>query len=463
MTARRSTPISGLLVSEHWDSGIGEIGVLLDASFSRNEFNRPVAFDDNLRSTNHGPAGAANVAAPSAAGGLNQFGHYERPQVNLQLQWKPTPELEIYGEGMFVGYRARSSTSFILNDAFSANSFSNVKVDDNCNDYQVGGDGFHNSTGAIEHLCNAVSFRLITANAFTSNQAHDQRTNFYLAAGGVKYDNDRFHANLDASYEYSIYSNRTFIIDIGKRLPTLDVTTNDNGGINYNAPGNPLGNPNGFSFVNGLDQDFSDSIGQLYALKGDAQYDFDGILQNIQVGARVAKRDVTFRQSIVNPAASKVADPLLANNNLPAIFWAMHPAYPRMNGGARFVIPRYRCVARSRVQYNSRRSSAWRPACLTGMQRTYVAGEKTWTLAMPRASIRSISVARSRSTVRSVFALRVPIATSRHRYCDPACPDADRSEPHHIGANASFAPTSDTDVLPKRQRGIKLAAVSRRA
>ena len=359
---------------------VGEIGALIDVSYSRNEFNRPVAFDDNLRSTNHGPPGAPDVAAPSAAGGLNQFGHYERPQVNLQLQWKPTPELEVYGEGMFVGYRARSSTSFILNDAFSAQSLSNVKVDGNCNDYQVGGDGFHSATGATEHLCNATSFTANNLNAFTSNQAHDQKTNFFLAAGGVKYDNGRLHADLDASYEYSIYSDRTFIIDIGKQIPRLDVVTNDNGGVNYNAPGNPLGDPTDFRFTNGLDENFSDSIGKLYALKADAQYDLDGILQNIQIGGRVAKRDVTFRQIIVNPVApgGPYATPI-AGQGLPSNFLTYAPGDPRMNGGAPFLIPDTDVLLDPGVQDQLKTIFGvptgvpdWDPT------RTYVAGEKTY-------------------------------------------------------------------------------------
>lgn len=397
-------PNAGLLVSGNWDTGIGQLGALLDVSYSRNEFNRPIAFDDNLRSGNHGPAGAAGIAAPSAAGGLNQFGHYMRPQVNLQLQWKPTPELEVYGEGMFAGYRSRWSTSFILNDAFSAQSFSNVVTDDNCDDYNVnayhidpatglsvpGGNGFHDDnlfsasnptgTGATEHLCNTVSYTANNPHAFTSNQAHDQKTNFFLAAGGVKYDKDSFHADLDASYEYSIYSNRTFIIDIGKQIPELDITTNDNDGINYNSPGNPLGDPAGFAFTNGLDEDFSDSIGKLYALKGDAQYDFDSILQNIAVGFRVAKRDVTFRQIIVNPGApgGPYVTPV-AGQGLPANFLTYAPGDPRMNNGAPFIIPNTDVLLDPAVQDQLKTIfhvptgvPPWDPT------RTYKAGEKTY-------------------------------------------------------------------------------------
>jgi TonB-dependent receptor len=376
-------PTLGLLVSDHWDSGIGELGALLDVSWSRNQFNRPIAFDDNLRSTNHGPAGAADVAAPSAAGGLNQFGHYERPQANLQLQWKPTPELEVYGEGMFAGYRSRWSTSFILNDAFSAQNFSNVVVDDNCADYQVGGDGFYH-LGAddmtTEHLCNAVSYTANNPHAFTSNQAHDQKTNFYLAAAGLKYDKDRFHADLDASYEYSIYSNRTFIIDIGKQIPAINITTNDNGGINYDTPGNPLGDPTDFRFTNGLDEDFSDSIGKLYALKGDAQYDVGGILQNIRAGFRVAKRNVVFRQLIVNPAAPGGAyHTPVAGQGLPANFLSYAPGDPRMNNGAPFIIPDTDVLLDPAVQDQLKTIFGvatgvpdWDP------QRTYKAGEKTY-------------------------------------------------------------------------------------
>jgi TonB-dependent receptor len=462
-------PTFGLLVSDHWDTGIGELGALVDLSYSRNQFNRPIAFDDNLRSGNHGPAGADGIAAPSAAGGLNQFGHYSRPQVNVQLQWKPSPELEVYGEGMFVGYRERSSTSFILNDAFSASSFSNVVKDDNCADYNVnayhivdgvavpGGNGFHddnlhsasnpNGTGATEHLCNTTSYTANNPNAFTSNQAHARRTNFYLVAGGVKYDNDRFHADLDASYEYSIYSNRTFIIDIGKKLPQLNIVTNDDGGINYDSPGNPLGSPDGFYFTNGLDQDFSDSIGKLYALKGDVQYDFDSILQNIQAGFRIAKRDVTFRQSIINPSSSKVADRLLANNNLPANFFAYAPGDPRMNNGARFLIPSTDALLDPDVQDQLKGIfgedpgfPSWDP------KRTYVAGEKTYAgylqgkyqFDLGTISIDGLIGARVTRTDRDI--------TGSGTVIDPD------GTPNVVAVTRH---TSDTDVLPNASARIK--------
>ncbi|WP_267394304.1 MULTISPECIES: TonB-dependent receptor [unclassified Sphingomonas] len=341
---QQANPTANLLVSDRFDTGIGEIGILVNASYSSTKFDRPVAFDDLLRSGNHGPGGATGGAAgallPTGVGGLNQFGKYKRPEVNIALQWQASPDLQFYADGIYDGYRNRSSTAFIINDAFSGSSISNVVLGSSCNDYKVGGDGFTSATGAIEHLCNASSYTSTNAVGFTSNQAHDQRTNDYIAGGGFKYDHDRFHLKTDVSYQQSTYYSKTFIIDVGKRLPELDITTNDAGGVNFNVPGNPLGQSAGFMFTNGLDDDRLKSEGSLFATQIDGSYDVGGLLKSIQVGGRIADRKGEYQEVIVNPAApgGAYATPV-AGQGLPDNFFQAVPGVPRIYGGAPFLIP----------------------------------------------------------------------------------------------------------------------------
>ena len=304
---QKSYPSVNLLVSDRFHTGIGDIGVLLSGSYQRSKFDRPVAFDDLIRSGNHGPAGAAGALIPTGVGGLNQFGTYSRPELNGSVQWQATPSLQVYADGLWAGYRNRSSTAFIINDAFSGTGFANVKTDNNCNDYLVNGAGFNGSAtdpdSHVEHLCNTTSFTAYNGNGFTSDQAHDQHTNDYIFGGGFKYDHDRLHADLDVSYDRSTYYSKTFIIDVGKRLPELDVTTNDNNGVNFTAPGDPLSQRDGFAFTNGLDDDRLKSSGRLFATQFDGSYDVGGLLKQIQFGGRYARRIGQYQEVIINPAA----------------------------------------------------------------------------------------------------------------------------------------------------------------
>ncbi|WP_242147186.1 TonB-dependent receptor [Sphingomonas sp. BAUL-RG-20F-R05-02] len=343
----KSYPAASLLLSDRFDTGIGEIGVLLSGSYARNDFDRPVAFDDLMRSGNHGPGGTTGGAAggflPTGVGGLNQFGTYSRPQINGSIQWQASPDLQVYADGLWAGYRNTSSTAFLINDAFSGSSLTNVQKDGNCNTYNVNPAGF-NPSGAdpsqVERLCNVTSYTANNGNGFTSNQAHKQSTDDYIFGGGVKYDHGPLHLNLDGSYEKSTYNSKTFIIDIGKRLSQVNITTNDGGGVNFTAPGNELSQPGGFFFTNGLDDDRLKSTGTLAAIKLDGQYDVGGFLKQIQFGARAASRIGQYQEIVVNPGAPGGAYATsIDGQGLPANFLQPVPGVPRIYGGTPWLQP----------------------------------------------------------------------------------------------------------------------------
>lgn len=332
-------PSLGLLVSDRWDTGAGEFGALLDVSWSSNKFNRPVAFNCEQRSTNHGPPGAPNVSAPTCVGGLNQFGTYTRPQANAALQWKPSPDLEIYADGLFAGYRNTSSTGFIAYDLFSGSSL-DAEVDDHCGQYAVSGPGFYDPAGTVETLCNATTVTSHNALAFTSNQAHHSKNDLYLGAIGAKYDHGRLHLATDVSYEHTVVNNKTFIIDVGKRVDQVDVITNDGGGTRFSSPGNPLGDPTDYRFTNGLYQDFNKATGSEFAAKVDGKYELGSFLDYLQFGGRFARRKSDFRQYAGGPGAP--GGPYVTpvdSVGLPADFLSPAPGVGRIDNGDPFVLP----------------------------------------------------------------------------------------------------------------------------
>lgn len=335
-----SYPSATLLVADRFDTGIGEIGVLISGSYSHTKYDRPVAFDDLLRSGNHGPPGAAGAMLPTGVGGLNQFGTYNRPQLNGSIQWQASPDLQVYADAMYIGYRETSSTAFLINDAFSGTGFSNVVSDGNCADYRVNGAGFNDPKGNVETLCNTASYTAYNGLGFTSNQAHKRQTDAYIFGGGMKYGHDRWHADLDVSYTKSTYKDKTFIIDIGKRLPELNVITNRDNAVDFTAPGNPLSDPNGWFFTNGLYDSRSESTGKLFAAAANVKYDVDSILSQIQGGFRYARRIGDFRAIIVNPPApgGPYVTPI-DGQGLPDNFLQPAPGVPRIYGGTPWLQP----------------------------------------------------------------------------------------------------------------------------
>lgn len=292
------SPVLGLLVSNRFDTGIGEMGLLADVSYSHNFFNRPVAFNCDFRGGNGGPAGAAGIIAPTCVGGLNNEGDYTRKQANVAYQWKPTSELQIYANGLYTAYDNKSASNFLIDDVFGG-TFSNVVKSDDCQNYTVNRDGFFDPKGTTQNLCRATSFTSTGHGGFTSTQAHHDKTRIYIISGGAKYDSGALSLATDVSYQASRIRNQNFILDIFKSGNgiTTDVVTNNGGGTQYSDTLNGLGDPTNFA-LSPLNQDNVKDKGHEFAVKADGVYKIDGILQNIQFGGRYANHVASHQQSL---------------------------------------------------------------------------------------------------------------------------------------------------------------------
>jgi TonB-dependent receptor len=341
--AEKVGPQVSFLATDRWDTGIGEIGALINVSWYDIPYNRPTNYVADRRSGNAGPAGANGLLLPISAGGLNEFGRYQRPQANGSLQWQATPNLELYVDGLYSAYRSKYSTGFYEYRLGTASSVTGVTPTDDCFTANVGPDGFNpNATTnpasvTQQQLCNFSSATFNNPEAFTSTQAHNNRTDTWLAATGMKFDRDQLKANLDVSYERSIANNENFIVDIGKRIPSVTIGLDDNKTPSVTAPGNPMIDATGFTYINALFQDYVRSSGGLLAIKGDVSYDFDTVLKTIELGGRYADRTALFEQVQlgVAPPGGSFATPITAAN-LPL---ERGPGIPQINNGAPYLLP----------------------------------------------------------------------------------------------------------------------------
>ncbi len=335
----------GLLAAGRWNAGDGEMGALIDVSFGRNNFSRPVSFNCDPRSATNGPRGAAGIVLPTCVGGLTDTGYNKRPQVNAAFQWEVTPDLEVYVDGLYTGYRSTFATNFIFADIFGGNAITAAEAGGECFSAPVDPAGFPlpgGAAGTVQNLCIGKSATFSGVDALTSTQAKRQRTDQYVLGGGVKYGTDRFHAVLDVSYIRSKNSNRAIIVDVAKHNSTVSVVVNDGGHGTTVMQGDPLGTPEGFVFANSLFQDLSYSNSNQGAVKLDTVYDLDqGILKELQVGVRYNEREGTFRAVAGGPNfPGPNRGTLVSSIGLPSDFLVRSPdSIPYINGGAHWYTP----------------------------------------------------------------------------------------------------------------------------
>ncbi|WP_336952763.1 TonB-dependent receptor [Sphingobium aromaticivastans] len=369
----------GILVSNRWDAGDGEMGLLVDVSYGRNNFSRPISFNCDPRSSNHGPAGAANVVLPTCVGGLTDTGHNTRPQINAAFQWQITPELQFYLDGLYTGYRSTFATNFIFSDLFAGSSITNAVAGDDCFTANVADNGFPGG-GNVENLCIGKSATFNGVDVLTSTQAKKQRTDQYVFGGGLKWDSDVVHLVFDGSYIQSKNSNRAIIVDTAKHGASVDIIVDDNGHGTTVMQGDPLGNPDGFVFANSLFQDLNKSNSRQYAFKLDSAFDIDSnFLRQFQVGLRYSDRAGSFRAFAGGPGfPGPNRGTLVSSVGLPSDFMVRSPdSIPYINNGSHWYTPNADYLLSNtddlRALYGAPAGDpAWDPT------RNYDASEKTW-------------------------------------------------------------------------------------
>lgn len=338
--------VSGL-IADRWSTGIGDIAAMFGASYQRNKYARPIAWDDWARSTNAAPAGSTpNLYAPTGFAGSVEYGHYARPQANFSVEWAPDTKTKFYVEGLFAGYRA---------DVFQARptfrGFTGVvdaQAGDQCEDFAVGPDGYFTSnvksasnptgTGTIQHLCNATGYTTHNIEYYTATVANRARTDLYTIATGFNKEFGAFTWNTDLSYEKSKNTNSSFRVDVGKKIAELDLERDVDHEVRATMPGNPMDDPAGLAFTNGMTQDLNRSTGTLWAGMSDLKYDMHGWIDYIQAGVRVARRKASFEQYLGGPPApgGSFVTPL-ATAGLPSDILIEAPGIPQMNDGASYL------------------------------------------------------------------------------------------------------------------------------
>ncbi|MGF7147049.1 TonB-dependent receptor [Sphingomonas zeicaulis] len=358
--AEAFNPQFGALATDRWDTGIGEIGVLVNATWSRNDYRRDQTTLSGLRSTAAAPLNTAGYMVPNILQNFPEEGRLERTQVNAALQWQASPALLFYADGLYTRSRDRGvhyganvqpfTTNVSLTDATSSGDCFRARVTAAGQNPTIQTDAAGNRTlqpHTVQNLCYLESgtFNNIVVNQTT--QARDIVQENKLIAGGASFEQGGWKADLDVSYQTS-KSDRTLIIaDIGQRLSSLTITPDVNGIPQFTVPGDQLLSTANLSMRNSFQQQFGLTEGDLFAAKVDVERELGGFLSKLRVGGRYARRAADSYQVNLNTAlpggnigtATEARAVLVSNTGLPSSFLSIGAPAPGIDGGQRFYVP----------------------------------------------------------------------------------------------------------------------------
>jgi TonB-dependent receptor len=261
-------PVASGYLSNRWDTGLGEVGVLVGGSFQRQRNGLDLlTTNGNTLQTN---AGGANIDAPTSVYKRYFFNDKEVSTAYGALQFRPNDELEMVVD---VLYNSTSNLGGLQNLSVSLQNGT--------------------PTGAFSLHPNSNAFRSGTYRNVPLESGLDVfggKLDALQAAYNATYKKDGATISFDAAYTRStsnapgggiamLATAPTVAYDADVRYPSFDV-----GGIDQTNAAN-YAFSNFYEYIN---RDKSDDL----ALRLDATYEFEGTLRTVQFGLRYDQRDI---------------------------------------------------------------------------------------------------------------------------------------------------------------------------
>ncbi|RYD67153.1 MAG: TonB-dependent receptor [Sphingomonadales bacterium] len=120
---------ANLLLSKRWDTGIGEMGFLIEGSYAdtrHQDSGRNAATDIRNRTGVPGTTGA--IRYPQFVNIDYVSGTRWRPNADAAFQWRPSNKLEIYLDGLYQGYRGNNDNHNLMFLTSDTATLSNVML-----------------------------------------------------------------------------------------------------------------------------------------------------------------------------------------------------------------------------------------------------------------------------------------------------------------------------------------------
>lgn len=340
---RKLTPNFNLLVTDRWETGIGEIGILINGSMTEMQY-----LDSE-------PSNTDFVADPNINGRVTRFpdiqrlfyrsGNRVRPSANVALQWRPSPDLEIYAEGLYQGFRNKIDDRLLELPLYGGN-YSNLVYRDGSNLL---------SSGTVTN----PGGRIFTFQGGTYN-----KTDTYQFAGGANYESGPLKISLDVARTDTTFIGSTESVDRFIEGPrTVNFNLNR---PSFTVSGVDLYDPASYRF-GGLYEENQQAVGKDWQARLDATYTFSEVdfLRSFSAGIRYVDR-TAFREF-----ANRFAGVNTPATALPLEFRSSNPGFRGTNIDQTrgFVAPTYTSI-RENIVALRQFVIAQNPGCCFGLPYT---------------------------------------------------------------------------------------------
>ena len=274
--SRDFEPNGQLLLSNRWDVGGGEIGALINFSYTR------LHYRDSIRRHGFFIADLAGGRSPDWPEIRYNEAERWRPSINGALQWRPSPELEFYAEGLWQGYRERVTDRMWAQPLWGGASYENIVRD---------------GPNIISGTVNQPTACCGGNQTWGFQGATKRDTNTYQFAVGGRWDAGALRVSSDLARTDSQFDLRTESVDyeINTRNFSVDWFTGTVGGPGptFQVRGLDTNNPAIYNY-RGFFEDYLTAKGDDWQARLDFEYE-SGIefLPRIQFGARFVDRNAS--------------------------------------------------------------------------------------------------------------------------------------------------------------------------
>jgi iron complex outermembrane receptor protein len=275
--AKDFTPNGNLLVSDRWDTGIGEVGALLNFSYTSFHYlDSTLSNTDFIANPTVQPLNGA-IRLPDIQRITFGEGDRSRPSLNGALQWRPAQGLEFYAEGLWQGFRNKVTDRETSVPLYGGSAYNDLVLQQGSN------------------LVDTVT--VVNPNRPEGFQAATkQRTNTYQYAIGGKYDSGKFHVSADLARTTSKFVNSIYSFDTAYAAPT---TVTVDTGLGGGTPSFSLGGVDPRAASTYIFRGFYDrqqvASGKDWQGRIDASYDTgNDYITKIEAGFRYVDRDAHY-------------------------------------------------------------------------------------------------------------------------------------------------------------------------
>ena len=278
--SRDWTPNGNIMITDRWNVGDGEMGALLNFSYTK------LHYLDSISAN-------AYFVAPGPEGGRFPdwpFIEYNeatrtRPSLNGALQWRPNPDLELYVEGLWQGFRHEIQDRHFEQPLWGGQTYTNLQFRD----------GNLIESGTVFNPRRAEGWQGGTYN----------KTNTYQFAAGGRYDAGSLRITGDIARTDSTFTGSTESVDFRVcNVPGNNDPFNCGHTVNFviGGPGDTptfqlvnfdASDPNNYTY-RGLFEEAQQAKGDDWQGRLDFEYDTHmSVLPKVQWGIRYVDRDAS--------------------------------------------------------------------------------------------------------------------------------------------------------------------------